>query len=154
METTWSVAPIVNSETHHQEEALKGSAEHALQWWTRTPGVVMMNVVGLLLLLSVLYCHKNGVSAEGTPESNSTRRVADATVSVDLSAAHGRVNQHFLSVTIDASLAADEMFMYLLGLVYCTAVTAASRAERFMSPLLFFNYFSLIPLPSSPVNVP
>uniref|UniRef100_A0A3Q3WCS8 Heparanase n=1 Tax=Mola mola TaxID=94237 RepID=A0A3Q3WCS8_MOLML len=37
------------------------------------------------------------------------------TVLVDLSAASRRVDRRFLSVTIDASLAADEKFMYLLG---------------------------------------
>ncbi|XP_075885928.1 heparanase [Nelusetta ayraudi] len=75
----------------------------------------MMSAAGLVVvLLSLLHCRANGVSAEGTPEPNSTR-VADAAVSVDLSAASGRVDQRFLSVTIDASLASDEMFMYLLG---------------------------------------
>lgn len=99
----------------------------------------MMSAAGLLLaLLSLLNCDTNGVSAEGTPEPNSTRSVADATVSVDLSAAHGRVDQRFLSVTIDASLAADEMFMYLLGFVSCAAVTENSRVSGFMfSPCCF-----------------
>lgn len=137
---------------------MKGSAEHALRGSTRTAGAVMMSAAGLLVvLLSLLHCRANGVSAEGTPEPNSTR-VADAAVSVDLSAASGRVDQRFLSVTIDASLASDEMFMYLLGLVSCDAVTEASRVGGFMIfiffVVVFFNYFSLIPLPSSPVNVP
>lgn len=122
----------------------------------------MMSAAGLLLvLLSLLYCCANGVSAEGTPEPNSTRCVADATMSVDLSSVHRRVDQRFLSVTIDASLAADEMFMNLLGLVSCAAVTENSRVGGlvFFPLLLFiylfiFNYFSLIPFPSSPVNVP
>lgn len=133
------VSPIVNTTDTHQEEALKGSAEHALRGWTRTPSAVMMSAAGLLLvLLSLLNCNTNGVSAEGTPWPNSTRNVADATASVDLSALHGRVDQRFLSVTIDASLAADEMFMYLLGLVFRSAVTDNSRVGGFMvSPSCF-----------------
>lgn len=104
----------------------------------------MMSAAGLplpLLLLYLLNCPTHGVPAQGTPEPNSTRSVADATVSVDLSAVHRRVDPRFLSVTIDASLAADEMFMYLLGLVPCSAaVTDNSRVGGFMfAPLLFLT---------------
>lgn len=111
---------------------MRGSAEQALRGSTRTAGAVMMSAAGLLVVLSsLLRCHANGLPTEGTPLPNSTR-AADAAVSVDLSAASGRVDQRFLSVTIDASLAADEMFMYLLGLVSCDAATKASRVDGFM----------------------
>ncbi|KAG7217776.1 hypothetical protein INR49_010128 [Caranx melampygus] len=56
-----------------------------------------------------------GVSPGG-PDSNDTVSGAlDVAVDVDLSAVTHRVDPRFLSVTIDASLATEEKFMYLLG---------------------------------------
>lgn len=76
---------------------------------------VMKRVAGLILLLSVL-CHEtDGVYLKNQNQNSSD--VLDAVVFSDLSAVVRRVDPRFLSVTIDASLAADEKFMYLLRLV-------------------------------------
>lgn len=70
---------------------------------------------GWIVLFSLLRCRTDGLYARN-PEQNSTG-VVDAAMFVDLSAAIRRVDGRFLSVTIDASLATDEKFMYLLGWV-------------------------------------
>lgn len=72
-------------------------------------------VAGSLVLLTLLRYHAEGVHIRNLNFNASD--VPDAAVVVDLSAVIHRVDQRFLSVTIDASLAADEKFMYLLGWV-------------------------------------
>lgn len=76
---------------------------------------VMKRVAGLILLLSVV-CHETDGVYLKNQNQNSTD-VLDAVVFSDLSAVIRRVDPRFLSVTVDASLAADEKFMYLLRLV-------------------------------------
>lgn len=77
----------------------------------------MNRVAGLILLLSVL-CHEtDGVYLKNQNQNQNSSDVLHAGVFSDLSAVIRRVDPRFLSVTIDASLAADEKFMYLLRLV-------------------------------------
>ncbi|XP_027137757.1 heparanase [Larimichthys crocea] len=66
-----------------------------------------MKCVSVCVVLSLL-CHTDGVHIRD-PNRNSSD------VSVDLSAVIRRVDRRFLSVTIDASLASEEKFMYLLS---------------------------------------
>lgn len=68
-----------------------------------------MKCVSVSVVLSLLcYYHTDGVHIRD-PNRNSSD------VSVDLSAVIRRVDRRFLSVTIDASLASEEKFMYLLS---------------------------------------
>ncbi|GAA6229317.1 heparanase [Lates japonicus] len=73
----------------------------------------------VLLLLSVLSHRTDGVHiTQRHRDSNGTwtwTGSLDVAVDVDLSAVIRRVDPRFLSVTIDASLAAEEKFLYLLG---------------------------------------
>ena len=71
-----------------------------------------MERVAAFVALLPLFCPLT----DGNQRGNSSR-VMEAAVLVDLSAATRRVDRRFLSVTIDASLAAEEKFMYLLGWV-------------------------------------
>lgn len=65
-----------------------------------------------LLLLCFLGSGTGGVLHRNQDQNSS--QVLEAAAIADLSAVHRRVDPRFLSVTIDASLAADEKFMYLL----------------------------------------
>lgn len=68
------------------------------------------------LLLWLLSHRTDGLRTGGEPDYNGTATGAlDVAVAVDLSAVTHRVDPRFLSVTIDASLATEEKFMYLLG---------------------------------------
>lgn len=66
----------------------------------------------LLLLLWILSSGTGGVLHRDQNQNSS--QVLEAAVFADLSAVFRRVDPRFLSVTIDASLAADEKFMFLL----------------------------------------
>ncbi|KAM6976093.1 heparanase isoform 1-T1 [Tautogolabrus adspersus] len=70
-----------------------------------------MKSVPVLLLLLLLSVRTEGVQ---TRDQNSSH-VLDVDLVVDVSSAVRRVDLRFLSVTIDASLASEEKFMYLLG---------------------------------------
>lgn len=72
----------------------------------------MDRVATSLLFLCVLTCRTDGILLPNQDQNSS--QVLEAALSADLSAALRRVDPRFLSVTIDASLAADERFMYLL----------------------------------------
>ncbi|XP_070781159.1 heparanase [Enoplosus armatus] len=79
--------------------------------------LVPVLVPDLVLVLSLLCYQTDGVHIRDRnrdPNWNSSD-VLDAVVIVDLSAPVRRVDQRFLSVTIDASLASEEKFMYLLS---------------------------------------
>nr|XP_029138717.1 heparanase-like [Labrus bergylta] len=65
----------------------------------------------VLLLLLLLSPRTEGLK---TRDQNSSH-VTDVDLVVDVSSAVRRVDLRFLSVTIDASLASEEKFMYLLG---------------------------------------
>ncbi|XP_022623121.1 heparanase isoform X2 [Seriola dumerili] len=70
----------------------------------------------VLLLLWVLCDRNDGLHIRGDRDFNGTLSGAlDVVADVDLSAVIRRVDPRFLSVTIDASLASEEKFMYLLG---------------------------------------
>ncbi|XP_044029524.1 heparanase isoform X2 [Siniperca chuatsi] len=69
---------------------------------------VAVPVLVLVLVLSLLWYHTDGVHIVD-PNRNSSD------VGVDLSAVIRRVDRRFLSVTIDASLASEEKFVYLLA---------------------------------------
>lgn len=73
----------------------------------------VMKCVAVVIL--GLLCYRSDGVLIRTLNRNSSWDVLDRSVVVDLSTAIHRVDQRFLSVTIDASLAADEKFMYLLG---------------------------------------
>nr|XP_033503556.1 heparanase [Epinephelus lanceolatus] len=73
----------------------------------------MMECVGMpMLLLLALLCYRT-VPGVHLPDPNWNS--SSAAVKLDLSAVIRRVEPRFLSVTIDASLAAEEKFMFLLG---------------------------------------
>lgn len=71
-----------------------------------------------LLLISSLLCLTDGLHANFTgtfvPAVGVSVSALHVSVSVNVSALIRRVDPRFLSVTIDASLAAEEKFMYLL----------------------------------------
>ena len=71
-----------------------------------------MKCVSVSVLLCVLWSQTHGVHIR-LQNQNSSERL-DAAVMADLSAVIRRVDRRFLSVTIDASLASEEKFMYLL----------------------------------------
>lgn len=71
--------------------------------------------LGALLLLCVLCCHTDPVHTRADPNrSRNCTGSPDVSVDVDLSKPVRRVEPRFLSVTVDASLAQEEAFMYLL----------------------------------------
>lgn len=72
----------------------------------------MERVATSLLLLCILTSGTDGVLLRNQDQNSS--QVLEAALTADLSAVLRRVDPRFLSVTIDASLAADEKFMYLL----------------------------------------
>ncbi|XP_056260440.1 heparanase isoform X2 [Seriola aureovittata] len=70
----------------------------------------------VLLLFWVLCDRTDGLHIRGDRDFNGTLSGApDVVADVDLSAVIRLVDPRFLSVTIDASLASEEKFMYLLG---------------------------------------
>uniref|UniRef100_A0A3Q3G7V0 TGF-beta propeptide domain-containing protein n=1 Tax=Labrus bergylta TaxID=56723 RepID=A0A3Q3G7V0_9LABR len=71
----------------------------------------VMKSFPVLLLLLLLSPRTEGLK---TRDQNSSH-VTDVDLVVDVSSAVRRVDLRFLSVTIDASLASEEKFMYLLG---------------------------------------
>ncbi|XP_034566332.1 heparanase isoform X2 [Notolabrus celidotus] len=72
-----------------------------------------MKSIPVLLLLPVLFSATEGVH---NPDLNQTSSEdLDLTVVLDLSSLVRRVDLRFLSVTVDASLASEEKFMFLLG---------------------------------------
>lgn len=78
-----------------------------------------MKCVAVSVVLLPLLCYQAGGVLLRSPKLNASDvPEAAVEVAVDLSAAIHRVDQRFLSVTIDASLATDEKFMYLLGWVF------------------------------------
>lgn len=86
-----------------------GSAERELRLF---PSTVMERVATSLLLLCILTSESDGDLLRHREQNSS--QVLEAALSADLSAVLRRVDPRFLSVTIDASLAANEKFMYLL----------------------------------------
>lgn len=68
--------------------------------------------VSVSVLLWVLWSQTHGVHIKLQNQNCSDG--VDAAVLADLSAVIHRVDRRFLSVTIDASLASEEKFMYLL----------------------------------------
>lgn len=72
----------------------------------------MEGVATSLLLLCVLTSGTDGVLLRNQEQNSS--KVLEAALTADLSAVLRRVDRRFLSVTIDASLAENEKFMYLL----------------------------------------
>lgn len=75
----------------------------------------------LLLLLFFLLCILSSESGGFLRDQNQNSQVLEAALIADLSAVLHRVDPRFLSVTIDASLAADEKFMSLLRWVLSRA---------------------------------
>nr|XP_046232066.1 heparanase isoform X1 [Scatophagus argus]XP_046232067.1 heparanase isoform X1 [Scatophagus argus] len=73
----------------------------------------VMKCVAVLLVLSLLSHHTDGVRILDTRHQN--RNSSHVLLLMDPSAAIRRVDPRFLSVTIDASLASEEKFMFLLG---------------------------------------
>lgn len=70
----------------------------------------------VLLVLCLLCYQTHGLHLRGDPVlSPNSSHLLDA--DVDLYAPVRRVDPRFLSVTVDASLASEERFMYLLGWV-------------------------------------
>lgn len=74
---------------------------------------VMKSVVLVVLFVS-FHSHGFHVEAQRKSPVNHTDLV-DVVVNVDLSGVLRTVDERFLSVAVDASLAAEEKFMYLLG---------------------------------------
>lgn len=70
--------------------------------------VVSIVVLGMISVLSNGFCV--GASVEFTRDEANL-----VSVNVDLSRVLRRVNERFLSVAIDASLVAEEKFVYLLA---------------------------------------
>lgn len=70
--------------------------------------------VAVSVLLSLLWCQADGVHIRDPNQNRSDAPDAVAVAIADLSAVIRRVEPRFLSVTIDASLASEEKFMYLL----------------------------------------
>lgn len=68
--------------------------------------------VAVSVLLSLLWCQTDGVHLRDPNRNRSD--ASDSVAIADLSAVIRRVERRFLSVTIDASLASEEKFMYLL----------------------------------------
>lgn len=73
---------------------------------------VMERVATSLLFLWVLTSGTDGVLLRNQDQNSS--QVLEVALTADVSAVLRRLGPRFLSVTIDASLAADEKFMYLL----------------------------------------
>ncbi|XP_041815939.1 heparanase [Chelmon rostratus] len=69
--------------------------------------------VAVSVLLSLLWCQTDGVHLRDPNRNRSD--ASDSVAIADLSAVIRRVERRFLSVTIDASLASEEKFMYLLS---------------------------------------
>lgn len=69
----------------------------------------------LVLVLVLLGCQTDGLHLRGDSNFSGTASdFLDVSADADLSSAVRRVDRRFLSVTIDASLASEEKFMYLL----------------------------------------
>lgn len=115
----------------------------------RSQCAVMKCVSGLAVLLSLLCYQAKGVHIKNLNQSSSD--VPDRSVFVDLSAVIRRVDERFLSVTIDASLATDEKFMYLLGWVsVCLRPLnkAVTEAAAFVAVCFFSLLLSILLLSS------
>lgn len=72
----------------------------------------MERVAISLLFLWILTSGTDGVLLRNQDQNSS--QVLEAALTADLSAVLRRLDPRFLSVTIDASLAEDEKFLYLL----------------------------------------
>lgn len=72
----------------------------------------MERVVTSLLFLCALTSGTGGVLLRNQDQNSS--QVLEVALTADVSAVLRRLDPRFLSVTLDASLAADEKFMYLL----------------------------------------
>lgn len=95
---------------------------------------VMERVATSLLLLCILTSGTDGVLLRNQDQNSS--QVLEAALTADLSAVLRRVDPRFLSVTIDASLAADEKFMYLLRWVLQRSWVGTEAAVWGFMPLL------------------
>lgn len=89
-----------------------------------------------LLLLCFLCCQTDTFHTRGDADSSGN---SSCLLDVDLSAAIRRVDRRYLSVTIDASLAQEEKFMYLLRWVSVRLgcdISALNEAAVSLSVLL------------------
>lgn len=121
----------------------------------RSQSAVMKCVSALVVLLSLLCYQAKGVHIRNLNQNSSD--VPDRAVFVDLSAVIRRVDERFLSVTIDASLATDEKFMYLLGWVSVRLRPlnkAVTEAAVFVALCFVFFTTSLNPVTVLSVHVP
>ena len=75
----------------------------------------MIRVVVVLLVVSVQLRPARGSHAAADDAVGVGVRSLEVDLSVDLSRVVREVDERFLSVAIDASLVAEEKFMYLLG---------------------------------------
>ncbi|XP_023258388.1 heparanase-like, partial [Seriola lalandi dorsalis] len=102
----------------------------------------------VLLLFWVLCDRTDGLHIRGDRDFNGTLSGApDVVADVDLSAVIRRVDPRFLSVTIDASLASEEKFMYLLG---SPEKSLTSNRTLFKAVTSLSSGVNEVPSPSAP----